>query len=481
MEVSKILDEVAETPSAYGKLLATDSRAVEISRAAEECLEHEKKCRAMLGMVTKRHPAVRQAGRELLAARARLKAAARRAKESGQASLRELKPRIDSLKKRKADLEVEQARCKRLLAEAENGVQKDMRRLEAARTTLQALLVEENRMRSIAESGREVIVPGCPPVEPDTPVIPDPSTVYGIAMLVAATAGIFVALLLDRIADPLLDVWDVMRRVERPVLARLPHVSANERAEIVQLMADGPRSVFAERMRGLRQLLDSPRFEMASHCILVISTAPGEGKTITAASLAVAFAQAGRRTLLVDFDLRRPKQAEVWKLPLTPETSLSHVLSAATTRSPDFSSLVHPQKVAGLDVIASLPPDGVDPATLAGSVSVRAFFAWARATYEGIVVDAPPFGTVADTVSLASMTDSAIVLCRPDRTNAGRLSACVGYLADTGAEVLGVVVNDVDLRDSAFADGHEPQQFHQCPPGADPEAFEETRRFADED
>lgn len=481
VEVSKILDEVAQTPSAYGKLLATDSRSAEIARAAEECLELEKKCREMLGLVTKRHPAVRQAGRELLAARARLKAVARRAKDSGQASLRELKPRIDALKERKADLELKQAHNKRMLSVAENEVQKDERRLAAARSTLKALMVEENRMRSMAELGREVVVPGCPPTEPDTPVIPDPATVYGIAMLIAATAGVFVSLLLDRMADPLLDVWDVMQRVNRPVLARLPRVSVKERREIVQLMVDSPRSVFAERVRGLRQLLDSPRFESASHCILVVSTAPGEGKTITAASLAAAFAQAGRRTLLVDFDLRRPRQAEVWKLSMTPETSLSHVLSSAKSRSPDFAVLAHRQAFDGLDVIASLPPDGVDPATLTGSMSVRAFFAWARATYDGIVVDAPPFGTVADTVSLASLTDSAIVMCRPEVTNAGRLAACVEYLSDTGAEILGIVVNDVDPRGSAFADGHESMQFNQCPPGADPEAFEETRPFSDED
>ena len=273
-----------------------------------------------------------------------------------------------------------------------------------------------------------------------------------------------------------------MRRSGRPVLALLPHVPSNVRGDAVKLLLEDQCSDFSERIRGLRHLLDSPRYEIAGHRVLVVSTCPGEGKTVTASSLAVAFAQSGRRTLLVDFDMRRPQQAGVWNLNLTKETSLSHVLTASVSHSPDFSALAHPSGVDGLDVIASLPPDGIDPATLTGSNLVKAFFAWARLAYDGIVVDAPPFGAVADVVPLANLVDSVIVVCRPDRTNAGNLSACVSYLAATGAEVLGVVVND------AYAAGHdvfnagmEEARFRRCPSGVDPIDFDETRQYTDED
>ena len=203
---------------------------------------------------------------------------------------------------------------------------------------------------------------------------------------------------------------------------------------------------------------------------------------MTAASLAIAFAQSGRRMLLVDFDLRRPQQAGIWKLNLTPETSLSHVLTASVSRSPDFSTLAQPSGVDGLDVIASLPPEGVDPATLAGSNLAKAFFAWARLSYDGIVVDAPPFGVVADVVPLSCLVDSVIVMCRPDRTNAGNLAACVDYLTDAGAEILGVVVNDADASGTeAFKVKSDERTFRKCPDGADPVAFDETRQFSDED
>jgi len=343
-------------------------------------------------------------------------------------------------------------------------------------------MITQNRVVNAAETARETVVPGCPPTEPTKPVIPDPLVVYGASLFVSAFVGVFLALLFDTLDDRLQDIWDVMRRVQRPVLAVLPHIPSDIRGDAVRLLVDDPHSDFSERIRGLRHLLDSPRFEMAGHRLMIVSTCPGEGKTVTAASLAVAFAQAGRRTLLVDFDLRRPQQAGVWKLDLTPETSLSHVLTASVLRSPDFSALAHHTWVEGLDVIASLPPEGIDPATLTGSNLAKAFFAWARLEYDGIIVDAPPFGVVADVVPLANLSDSVIVMCRPDRTNVGNLAECIGYLSETGAEILGVVVNDAYAGGVAdFRVDSDERRFRNCPAGADPVAFDETRKYTDED
>lgn len=481
-EEAVLLREVADDPSSYGKIASLDSRSAEIARLAKECDEKERACRSLLGVATKRHPLVRQAGRELLAARSRLKTAARRAADSGMAALREIRPRIDALAKRKTELELERFYTERQIVLAEGDVSREARTLALANDSLQSLMITQNRVANAAETARETVVPGCPPTEPDKPVMPNPLIVYGASLFVAATLGVFIVLLLDKLDDPLLDIWDVMRRAGRPVLAVLPHVPSDVRRDAVRLLVTDPHSEFSERIRGLRHLLDSPRFEQAGHRLLVVSTCPGEGKTVTAASLAVAFAQSGRRTLLVDFDMRRPQQAGVWHLDLTRKTSFSHALTASTSHSPDFSSLVHPSGVDGLDVIASLPPDGIDPATLTGSNLVKAFFAWARLTYDGIIVDAPPFGVVADVVPLASLVDSVIVMCRPDRTNAGNLAACVGYLSETGAEVLGVVVNDADSAGSeAFRVDSDKRRFRECPSGADPVAFDETRQYTDED
>ena len=482
-EEAVILREVAEDPSAYGKLSAGDSRSAELARIAKDCAEKENTCRAMLGSVTKRHPAVRQAGRELLAARARLRDAARRAADSGRAALSEIRPRIDALVKRRTELELERFHMERLIVLSEGDLSRDRRTLDNATATLENLLITQNKIANAVEATRETVVPGCPPTVPKDPVIPDPLIAYGVSLFTAAALGVLLVLALDAYDDHILDIWDVMRRAERPVLALLPHVPSNVRVAAVRLLVDDPNSVFSERVCGLRHLLDSPRYEMAGHRLLVVSTTPGEGKTVTSASLAVSFAMSGRHTLLVDFDMRRPQQAGVWGLGLTADTSLSHVLTAAVSSSPDFSALVHrPADVPGLDVVASLPPDGIDPATLTGSNLVKAFFAWARLTYDSIVVDAPPFGVVADVVALASQVDSVIVVCRPDRTNTGDLANCIRYLSDAGVEVLGVVVNDADAAEmDAFRADPCEDRFRHCPPGADQIMFDETRQYADDD
>ena len=209
-------------------------------------------------------------------------------------------------------------------------------------------------------------------------------------------------------------------------------------------------SQFAEAVAGLRNLLDSPRYAALSKYILVISTQPGEGKSITSSSISISYAQAGKKTLLVDFDLRRPRQARVWGLELTNETSFSHILQAAGEGlHPDFSKIVQHSAVNGLDVIASLPPEGVNPATILGSSVIGEFFDWARANYDRVIVDSPPYGLVGDVVSLAVMVDSAVIMCCPDRTHFKPIQYCSRCLVEAGANILGVIVNDVEVSSAA--------------------------------
>jgi Mrp family chromosome partitioning ATPase len=87
----------------------------------------------------------------------------------------------------------------------------------------------------------------------------------------------------------------------------------------------------------------------------------------------------------------------------------------------------------------------VDPASIMGSDIVSRFFAWARENYERIIIDSPPFGLVGDVMTLASMVDGVIIMCCPDRSHFKPLQSASRNLAEAGATVLGVVVNDVDI------------------------------------
>ena len=107
--------------------------------------------------------------------------------------------------------------------------------------------------------------------------------------------------------------------------------------------------------------------------------------------------------------------------------------------------------IPNLDVICSLAPEGVSPATIFGSSAVPDFFEWARANYDHIIVDSPPYGVVGDVVSLSVMVDSVIIMCCPDRTHFKPIQYCSRSLTEAGANILGAVVNDIEVSSaSAF-------------------------------
>ena len=250
---------------------------------------------------------------------------------------------------------------------------------------------------------------------------------------------------MDNLEDTVVNLSDIEGRLSLRVLAVFPHVQRKKREEVAKVLVEDRYSQFAEAVAGLRNLLDSPRYEPLSHCLLVISTQPGEGKSITSTSIAIAYAQSGRRTLHVDFDMRRPQLARIWGVDIDESRSLSHTLQNATKDMPDFASLVNKTNVDNLDVIVSAAPNGVSPATIFGSSVVSQFFEWARRNYDRIIVDSPPYGLVGDVLSLAAMVDSVMIMCCPDRTRFKPIQHCSRCLTEMGANIIGVVVNDIDV------------------------------------
>ena len=295
---------------------------------------------------------------------------------------------------------------------------------------------------------------------PTAPYSPNPLVVFGAGIVLSTFLGLLFVLVLDNLEDTIINLSDIEGRLSLKVLAVLPHVRLRQREQVAKFAAEEKYSQFAETVAGLRNLLDSPRYEAMTQCLLIISTQPGEGKTITSTSIAISYAQAGRKVLHIDFDMRRPRLARVWGLELDENRSFSHTLqkyaaanaSEAAGSELRYDHLVSHSSIPNLDVIASLPPDGVAPSSILGSSVVANFFEWAKAHYDRIVVDAPPFGVVGDVVSLAMLADGILIMCRPDRTHFKPIQYCSRTLTEAGANILGVIVNDVDVSSaSAFS------------------------------
>ncbi len=452
IEWEKMLSAVQKDPASYGNLSTSVPRAQEIAEEFRAYQDADGQYKKLTFSFTDSHPEVIAANRALELAKQRFLDAAARALLTGRSTLKVTRNQLENLRKKQTDLRAELASLEQKIVLAESGLGQLEAEYSIATDVLKGLILDENKARLEAESNNEIVRVGRPAGVPSRPVFPNPTVIFGIGVALSLALGILFVLILDNLEDTVVNLADIEGRLALKVLAVLPHVRRKKREEVAKHLVEDKYSQFSEAVAALRNLLDSPRYEALSHCMLVISTQPGEGKTITSTSLAIAYAQAGRKTLHVDFDLRRPRLARIWGFELDKEHSFSHVLQNAGKDVPDFTKIVNKSELEGLDVIASLPPEGVSPATIFGSAAVPEFFKWARANYDHIIVDAPPYGLVGDVVSLSVMTDSVLIMCCPDRTHFRPIQYCVRSLTEAGANILGAIVNDIEVSSAhAFA------------------------------
>jgi capsular exopolysaccharide synthesis family protein len=177
--------------------------------------------------------------------------------------------------------------------------------------------------------------------------------------------------------------------------------------------------------------------------LLVTSAVPDEGKTVTAANLAVVFAQAGRRVLLVDADLRKPSVHTIFALPNA--HGLTSMLRSDTVA---VDAITHASEQANLRVLTSgpLPPN---PAELLGSHRMQAVLETLQQSADLIVFDSPPLQAVTDAAVLSSFTDGAILVVDARSSRRRSVRQAKETLDRAGARILGIVLNRVD-RKSTF-------------------------------
>lgn len=445
IEWEKMLSAVQKDPASYGNLSTSVPRAQEIAEEFRAYQDAEGQYQKLTFTFTDSHPEVIAAKRAVELSKQRFLDAAARALLTGRSTLQVTRNQLANLRQKQDDLRNELSSLEQRIILAESGLGQLDAEFDVANRVLEGLIMDENKARIEAESNNEIVRVGRPAGVPTKPVFPNPAIVFGAGIVLSLALGVLFVLVIDNLEDTVVNLADIEGRLALKVLAVLPHVRRKKREEVAKFLIEDKYSQFSEAVAGLRNLLDSPRYEALSHCLLVISTQPGEGKTITSTSLAISYAQAGRRTLHVDFDLRRPRLARIWNLEIDEAHSFSHVLQRAGKTTPDFAQLVNRTEQPGLDVIASLAPEGVSPATIFGSSVVPEFFKWARANYDHIIVDAPPYGIVGDVVSLSVLVDAVVIMCCPDRTHFKPIQYCSRSLTEAGANILGAIVNDIEV------------------------------------
>jgi len=453
-EWAKVLEAAQKTPENFGALPTDVPRSSEIAQAYTQLQTVNMELTSLLARFTQNHPDVRAKTKELEAVRTQFIEAVKRALATAKGNLGAYRNQLSVYRANRERTRAELSAIEQKIVGAEAGLQQLEREKDVSSALYKDLLQKENESRIAAEANNEIVRVGRPAVVPTKPVLPNPVVIFAAGAVVSLGLGLLFVLVLDHLEDTIVSLSDIEDRLGLKVLAVLPHVRRKKREKVAKFIAEEKYSQFAESVAGLRNLLDSPRYQATSQVLLMMSTQPGEGKTITSCSLAISSAQAGKKTLLVDFDLRRPRLATVWELKLDKSHSFSHYLSANAGR--DFASLINESGIEHLDVVASLSPENVNPASIMGSNIMPDFFAWARANYDRVIIDSPPFGIVGDVMTLASLVDSVMIMCCPDRTHFKPIQHASRSLAESGATVIGIVVNDVELGGSnAFSQsGH---------------------------
>jgi tyrosine-protein kinase len=323
--------------------------------------------------------------------------------------------------------------------------------------------------------------------EADGATLTQPKTVRNgaLGLVVGLVLGLGLAFLREALETRVRTTEEVSARLGGlPLLGRLPRPPKRLRRSDKLVMLEEPASAQAEAFRMLRANLDFTTLDRDARTIIVTSALDQEGKSTTVANLAVAFARAGKRVILVDLDLRRPVLARFFNLegPGLTQVALGHVpLEAALggiaitdpparrrrlslRRGADQNGHVTRELLGQLEVLPSgpIPPD---PGEFVSSTALGKVMGALRERADVVLVDAPAALHVGDVVSLSSLADGILVVARPTALRRQTLSELKRLLSLVRTPALGFVATGEDDGES-YAVGSAPGAYRS--PAFDP-------------
>ena len=228
---------------------------------------------------------------------------------------------------------------------------------------------------------------------------------------------------------------------------------SNSNVKRTLMMKEDPKSPISEAYRGLRtSMLYST--DKKTKSIVVSSAGPGEGKTTTVANLAITYANFGKKTLLIDTDLRRPVIDKVFNVPREPG-----VTNFITNQTDDYKSLIKKTEIENLSIITSglIPPN---PSEMLGSSRMVHFIKQLEGEFEMILFDSPPLIAVTDANMISREIDQIVLVVKVGQTDKKAFHHTITNLENINAPLGGIIMNAVTNKTSYGSYYYYYQQYY---------------------
>lgn len=286
---------------------------------------------------------------------------------------------------------------------------------------------------SIQGGGGEIVAPA---ELPSSPISPNPTRNYFLAIVLGVSLGTGLAFVLERLDDRLRYLrLDLEEQLGVAVLATIPQVKGwKKKAKAEMVTLEAPRSAPAEAYRSLRTNIRFMMRERDVRSITITSAMLGDGKTTTTANLAAALALSGSRVIAVSGDLRKPRLHEFFAL--QNKVGLANVLRDEAT----LLEALQRTTIDNLRVLASgpVPPD---PAELLSSAAMEDLVGVLSDAADIVVFDSPPVLAVADALVFGPKTDGVVVVADASKATRSELRRVREEIEQIGGVILGGVIN----------------------------------------
>ena len=284
---------------------------------------------------------------------------------------------------------------------------------------------------------------------PTKPVSPNIKTNVSLAAIMALVVGVGIIFLIVFLDRSIKSITDATQAADAPVLGVIPQLTSadldgkNDDRTRDMYIHENPKSSIAECCRSLRTNILFSAADRDLKSIVVCSANQREGKTTSVIYLGTTMAQSGQRTLLIDTDMRRPRLHKSTNVALSP--GLSNLLIG----DEDYDALIKPTEVENLFILPC-GPTPPNPAELLLTKRFETVLGELSRRFDRLILDSPPIQPVTDAIVLSKRVDGVVLVVRASKTMRDELRRSARMIRDIGGSIVGVIVNELDARDSYY-------------------------------